>query len=90
MRKRVNISVDPITYEKLQQIKRNYGFRNPCELVSSFINILLDRMEPDNRRKYDLADEDGGYIDKMFHDLQRGQRTPEGIVPVRRHGKKIK
>jgi len=89
-RKRINISVDPVTYEKLQQIKRDHGFSNACELVVSFVNILIDRMEPATRRKYDLPDEDGGYIDQMFNDLGHIQRTPDGTVPVRRHTKKLK
>lgn len=89
-RKRINISVNPATYEKLQRIKRDHGFNNTCELVVSFVNILLDRMEVAEQRKYDLPDDDGGYIDEMFEDLGHVQRTPDGTVPVRRHSKKLK
>ena len=89
-RKRVNISVDPETYEKLQRIKQAYGFSNACELVVAFVHILLDRMEVAEQRKYDLPDDDGRYIDEMFDDLWHVQRTPDGTVPVRHHTKHFK
>ena len=89
-RKRVNISVDPETYEKLQRIKQAYGFSNACELVVAFVHILLDRMEVAEQRKYDLPNDDGRYIDEMFDDLGHVQRTPNGDAPVRRHTKRIK
>lgn len=89
-RKRVNISVDPETYEKLQQIKKEYGFSNACELVVAFAHILIDRIEVASQRKYDLPDDQGQYIDRMFDDLGHAQRTPDGTVPVRRHSKKLK
>lgn len=89
-RKRVNISVDPETYEKLQRIKQAYRFSNACELVVAFVHILLDRMEVAEQRKYDLPDDDGRYIDEMFDDLGHVQRTPDGTVPVRHHTKHFK
>lgn len=89
-RKRVNISVDPETYEKLQRIKQAYGFSNACELVVAFVHILLDRMEVAEQRKYDLPDDDGRYIGEMFDDLGHVQRTPDGTVPVRHHTKHFK
>ena len=89
-RKRVNISVDSETYEKLQRIKQAYGFSNACELVVAFVHILLDRMEVAEQRKYDLPDDDGRYIDEMFDDLGHVQRTPDGTVPVHHHTKHFK
>lgn len=89
-RKRVNISIDPQTYERLQSITQIYGFSNACELVVAFVHILLDRMEMVSKRKFDLPEDDGKYIDEMFDDLGHVQRTPNGDVPVRRHNKQIK
>ena len=89
-RKRINISVDSDTYEKLQKIKAAYGFSNTCELVVAFVHILLDRMEVVGQRKYDLPEDDGQYIDSMFSDLAHVQRVPDGTVPVRHHTKKLK
>lgn len=89
-RKRVNISVDPDTYEKLQKIKSAYGFSNTCELVVAFVHILLDRMSVADERQYDLPDDDGRYLDSMFDDLTHVQRVPDGTVPVRHHTKKLK
>ncbi|WP_294610906.1 hypothetical protein [uncultured Bacteroides sp.] len=89
-RKRVNISIDPQTYEKLQRIKQEYGFSNACELVVAFVHILLDRVEEAGKRKYDLPNDDGRYIDRMFDDLGHIQPTPDGNAPVRHHTKRIK
>jgi hypothetical protein len=83
MRKRVNISVDPTTYDKLKGLVKKYGFSNACELIVAFAHILLDRMEKADQRRYDMPDPDGQYIDDMFNDLGQSMRTPDGTVPVR-------
>ncbi|TGY07121.1 hypothetical protein [Bacteroides acidifaciens] len=89
-RKRVNISVDPKTYDRLQSLKKQYGYKNACELVVAFVHILIDRLEDAGNRKYDLPEDDGAYIDNMFEDLGHVQRTPDGTVPVRHNRKKIR
>lgn len=89
-RKRVNISVDPQTYDKLQRLKQTYGFRNACELVVAFVHILLDRTEVAEQRKYDLPEDDGAYIDAMFDDLGHVQPVPDGNPPKSRHQRKPK
>ena len=76
-RKRVNISIDPATYGKLQALAEQYKFKNICELLVSFAHILLDRMEVAEQRKYDLPDEDGAYIDTMFDELSEADRKPD-------------
>ena len=88
-RRRVNISVDPTTYEKLQLLKQQYGYKSTCDLVVAFVHILLDRLEDAGCRKYDLPEDDGAYIDTMFEDLGHVQRTPDGTVPVRHNTKKL-
>lgn len=88
-RRRVNISVDPTTYEKLQLLKQQCGYKNTCELVVAFVHILIDRLEGAGCRKYDLPEDDGAYIDAMFEDLGHVQRTPDGTVPVRHNTKKL-
>ncbi len=87
-RKRINISVDPETYQKLQKLTKAYKFKNACELLVSFAHILLDRMERPGSRKYDIPEDDGAYIDAMFDDLAHTQRTPDGTVPVKHRAKK--
>lgn len=86
-RRRINVSVDPDTYDGLQKLTKAYKFKNACELLVSFAHILLDRMEKANRRRYDLPDDDGRYIDDMFNDLSNSQREPTGSVPVRHNNK---
>ena len=84
-RKRVNISVDPETYCKLQQLTQAYGFNNVCELVVALVHILLDRMTAAEDRRYDLPEDDGEYIDEMFTELANTERQPDGTVPARHH-----
>ena len=84
-RKRVNISIDPATYAKLQQLRQAYGFANVCEVVVAIVHILIDRVEQADKRRYDLPEDDGQYIDGMFDELAHHQPEPDGMVPVRHH-----
>ena len=89
-RKRVNISIDPATYGKLQALAEQYKFKNICELLVSFAHILLDRMELAGQRKYDLPDPDGAYIDTMFDELGEADRKPDDTNVCSYTHKKIK
>lgn len=87
-RKRVNISIDPQTYEKLKQLTATYKFKNVCELLVSFAHILLDRMEGADKRKYDLPEPDGAYIDSMFEELGGGVETHDTGLQISNYTKK--
>lgn len=89
-RNRVNISLDPDTYERLQQLKSAYGFNNACELVVAFVHILLDRLKPPSSRQYDLPEDEGDYISGMFDNLSHVQPTPDGNPPKRRCKRTVK
>ena len=89
-RKRVNISIDPNTYEKLLRIKQERGFSNVCELVVAAVHILLDRTEAAGRRRYDLPEDDGAYIDEMFEDLGNYEKTPANTNPPKQHRNRTK
>lgn len=89
-RKRINISVDPETYNKLQKLVKDYQFKNCCELMCSFAHILIDRMNQAVDRKYDLPEDDGEYIDTMFDELGHVQPTPDGNPPKRRCKRTVK
>lgn len=89
-RKRVNISLDPDTYERLRKLQKEHRFNNLCEMVVALAHILLDRMQVAEQRKYDLPEDDGQYIDSMFDDLSNTQRVPDGTVPVRHNSKKLR
>jgi len=86
-RKRVNISLDPQTYDRLQRLQQAYGFKNLCELVVAFSHILIDRMETPARRKYDIPEDDGQYIDSMFSDLAGAEAEDDNSVVV--NGRRI-
>lgn len=87
---RVNISLDPETYERLHRLRKDYGFGNACELVVAFLHILLDRLKPPDSREYDLPEDEGEYIAQMFDDLGHVMPTPDGNPPKRRCKKTIK
>lgn len=86
-RRRINISVDPHTYDVLQRLTEKHGYKNACELLVAFAHILIDRLADPEQRQYDIPDEDGAYIEGMFEDLGHVQRTPDGTVPVRHNTK---
>ena len=86
-RQRINISVDPKTYDALQKLTKKHGYKNACELLVAFAHILIDRLSEPEQRQYDIPDEDGAYIEGMFEDLGHVQRTPDGAVPVRHNTK---
>ena len=69
MRKRVNISLDPLTYDRLQDVTRSPGFKTDCELVAAMVHVLLDRLEPKDVQRYDLPDDDDEYLRTMIDDL---------------------
>lgn len=89
MRKRVNISLDPLTYDRLQDVTRTHGFKTACELVAAMVHVLLDRLEPKDVQRYDLPDDDDEYLRTMFDDLAHSQPQPTGDVPKRIHHKSL-
>lgn len=89
-RKRINISLDPDTYERLRDLQKEHQFNNLCEMVVALVHILLDRTDDVRHRKYDLPEDDGRYIDTMFDELGHVHRVPDGTVPVRHNRKKIR
>lgn len=88
-RRRVNISIDQHTYDQLCVIKKLHNFRNVCEVVTAMVHILVDRLEPKDKRKLDLPADDDIYIAEMFNDLGHVYRTPNGEVPKRKHRKTL-
>lgn len=82
-RKRVNISLDPATYEKLRRIQQRHRFKNLCELMVALATLLVDRMQAAEARSIDMPEDDARYIDLMFDGLAHTEPTPDGTVPVR-------
>lgn len=85
-RRRINISVDDDLYQRLQHIKKAYGFKNVCEFNTALLNMLcryIDAAEIRCRKQSDRQT-DKEIITDMFNDLGNWEHTPDGIVPVRR------
>ena len=77
------------TRERLEAMRKQYGFSSGCEMVTAFINILLDRLEKPEFRTYDLPEDEGKYIDDMFSGMANSVSQPEGTVPVRSKHRQI-
>lgn len=87
-RRRINISVDIKTHQRLLQLQQQCRHKSLCELVVAFIHILLDRLEDAPDRRFDIPEYDGAYIDRMFDELAHVEPTPDGSVPVRHNTKR--
>lgn len=90
-RKRIYLSVDTMTYEKLSSFARRNKFKNECEVVASMVHVMLDRLENADARQYDIPDADGEYIDNMFDDMAHITKQADGdgsvsIIHRNRHG----
>ena len=84
-RRRINISVDDDLYQRLQHIKKAYGFKNVCEFNTALLNMLcqyIDAAETRCRKQSDRQT-DKEIITDMFNDLGNWEHTPDGIVSVR-------
>ena len=84
-RRRINISVDDDLYQRLQHIKKAYGFKNVCEFNTALLNMLcqyIDAAEIRCRKQSDRQT-DKEIITDMFNDLGNWEYTPDGVVPVR-------
>ena len=84
-RRRINLSLREETYNDLQQIVRDYHFKNACEVVTTLITLFLKRTRnPFSRNEEDeIDDEDGRYIREMFGEFETYEPTPKaGHAPV--------
>lgn len=84
-RKRINISVDSCTYDRIQRLADSLGFRSRCVLVVSCVRVMLDSM---SRKPQPSTETDSVYIRRMFDDLAAHERIPDGTVPVRHPSRK--
>ena len=76
-RKRINLSVDLITYNRLANFAKRQRYKNECELVMSMINVMLDCLDSEPRR-LDIPDDDVMYIDEMFEQMAHTTRQADG------------
>lgn len=44
-RRRINVSIDSDTYNRLLQLQERHGFKTSGEIVAALVHILLDRLE---------------------------------------------
>lgn len=73
-RRRVNISLDPATYERLRRLMDQYHFANMCEMVVALLRLMLSRAEAQTHPHDDLPEDDAAYIDAMFDELGEAER----------------
>jgi hypothetical protein len=86
-RRRINISIDELLYDRLTRIKKTYGFKNVCELSIAALNILAGHIEKAEQGKGAAIgyDDEHEAIEEMFSELANWERKPDGTVPKRDH-----
>ena len=92
-RRRINLSLREETYDELQQVVRDYHFRNACEVVNTLISIFLKKVRNPYRSATAGApeDEDERYIREMFDEFETWEPTPQaGHAPVIKRPRRIK
>lgn len=77
-RKRIYLSVDPSTYHKLESFAKRNNFKNECEVVTSMVHVMLDRIESADERRFDIPEADGEYIDAMFGEMSSSTKQADG------------
>lgn len=87
-KKRVRVSIDGWTYERLAHQVERHRFSSVRELLSSLLNVVLDRLE--GGKTFDLPDEEGNYIDSMFAELTQVDGQPEETIICSYTHKKIR
>jgi hypothetical protein len=83
MRKRINISIDPTTYDELTKVQEQYGFATLCEMLEALTHIMTDHMKPPEDRAFDLNEDDNAIIEGMFDNLHKKAAAPKPPVPGR-------
>lgn len=85
-RRRINISIDLVTHERMCRVGEAYGFKNLCELTRALIHVTLDAIEEREAERCPSPDDDGLYIAEMFDEYANSQRVPDGtLVPKRNY-----
>lgn len=82
MRRRVNISLSEEKYQALTGIQKAYGFKSPCELASSLIDLFIKRVA---NVELNCGDDEQNEIDEMFQELTDYQPTPYNTAVPKRH-----
>lgn len=82
MRRRVNISLNEAKYQALTEIQKAYGFRGPCELVTSLIDLFIKRVADVD---LNCGEDEQNEIDEMFKELTDYQPTPYNTPAPKQH-----
>lgn len=85
-RKRINISIDPLTYERLRRVCRRYGFRSACCMMAECARLLVALTDENHAP----PEPDWQYIARMFGELSDAERRPYGRKSVRHNNRNEK
>lgn len=77
-RKRINLSVNLVTYNRLAKFAKCHRYKNECELVMSMINVMLDCLEPATQRQLDVPEDDAAFIEEMFAKMSYTTKQADG------------
>ena len=88
-RQRINLSVSEETYQELMKVKKEYHFKNACEVALTLLLLFLKRVRKVGEAP-PLPEDEEAEIRAMFEEYGQWEPVPEaGHAPqIRRPRKK--
>ena len=87
-RKRINVSINPLHYQELQRICKDYKFANICEICTGLLSVFIQtvcRAEQEAPKKKKSNSE---MIQEMFAELEQWEPTPDPAIMYKRHNRR--
>lgn len=84
-RKRINVSINPLHYDELQRICKDYKFANVCEICTALLSVFIQTVTraEQNERKAKQTNEE--MIQQMFAEFEQWEPTPDPSIMFKRH-----
>lgn len=81
--RKVSVTLDTLTYARLEGIRERDGFRALPELIRALLRVFADSRQCREERVFDLPPDEQDDLAAMFGELSDSGRKPDGTVPVR-------
>lgn len=87
-RKRINVSINPLHYDELQRICKDYKFANVCEICTALLSVFIQSVTraEKNGRKVEQTNEE--IIRQMFAEFEQWEPTPDPSIMFKRHNRR--
>ena len=87
-RKRVNLSIRPLTYVRLEKLRRLHRFKTICEMMTVMAEILAGGIEH-GATSSPSEEPNKDFIDTLFRELEDAQSPKYGNPYIRQHKKNM-